>query len=163
MKTPNNKDGELSDLSGENKYPSNNKWTEIMVENMIMSTSEVGMTLDVQESSIRLCTGEKTIEMLVKSSDKVQILVNGNPQAEMSPVRTLEKIGEKLEEKEIASQKQVQKILEGKDENFFSGFTTLLTLLKLTLILKERKKKASATNNSRKYEKNKDHQMGIYF
>ncbi len=163
MKTPNEKDGELPDFSGEDNYRSKNKWTDIMVENMIMSTSEVGMTLDVQKSSIKLCTGEKTIEMVVKPSDKVRILVNESPQAEMSPDRTLEKIGEKLEEKEIASKQQVQEILEGKDENFFSGFTTLLTLLKLTLILKERREKASKTDDSRKYEKNENHQMGIYF
>ncbi len=163
---------EMSELSLEgerNPKVKNEKisWSEVMIGNMIMSETDFGLTLDIQETSIKMSSGdlEETLEFIVTSPEKVKILVDGSTQADIPSIEVLKEIGKKIEEKNIASEKIIREMLRGKDENFFTKFTTLVTLLKLTFLLRQKANKTTSSQTARKNDREKkgDSQIGPYF
>ncbi len=173
MKEPNDteSDSEIQELSLKNdKKPEiredNITWSEVMIGNMIMSETDFGLTLDMQETSIKMSSGdlEETLEFIVKSPEKIKILVDGSTQADISSIEVLKEIGRKIEEKNIASENIIKELLKGKDENFFTKFTALVTLLKLTFLLRQKARGKNTKNDYETKEREKnDSQIGPYF
>ena len=127
-------------------------WPELIL-NMI-STNELDLTFDVQKSTIKLSSKNvaEIIELVLKFPERVQILVDGNVQADITFNEALQELYGKIEGKAL-SRGKINRLLRGRNRNFFATLVIMITLLKLASLQKAvGSKQVSRRVHDRKYE-----------
>lgn len=170
MKSPKNSNYDVDSpdrLGGKGRVSGEcERWTERIVRRLIMSESDLDLVVNIQSSSLKLVSddSEEDFEIVPKSRDEVQVLMDGSVQANSPVGEILGQINEKLEEEGIARRSRVWDIMEGRDRNLLSGFTTLITMLRIVFLLKNNnEKKEIDCSSSRRLEDKSNHEIGPYF